>query len=111
MLLEAAKPVTFILCIVSLYAVFHAAFLNPAADFDERIRESLGLLALAAGISVMSALVFRRAARKPLTGAMRLTATLPVRMFSWAAGVMFVLFVVAWYLETHCKFYRDVRFY
>jgi len=111
MLREAAKPVTFIFCILSLYAVFHAAFLNPAADFEQRIWESLGLLALAAGISVVSALFFREAAQKPLTGAMRLTATLPVRMFCWASGVMFVLFVVAWYLETHCKFYRDVRFY
>jgi hypothetical protein len=31
-------------------------------------------------------------------------------MFCWAAAVMVVLFVVSWYLETYCVFYRDIRF-
>jgi hypothetical protein len=31
-------------------------------------------------------------------------------MFCWAASIMLVLFVVSWYLETYCVFYRDVRY-
>jgi hypothetical protein len=43
MLLEAAKPVTFIFCILSLYAVFHSAFLVPASEMPQRIYGSLEL--------------------------------------------------------------------
>jgi hypothetical protein len=111
MFIEIAKPVTVIFCILSLYAVFYAAFLDPANDLDQRIYESPGLLALAAGVSVASALVFREAMQEPYAGNARLTATLPVQMFGWASGAMFVLFVVSLYLESHCIFYRDVRFF
>jgi hypothetical protein len=115
MLVEVAKPVTLISCIISLYAVFHAAFLVPSSDMHERIYHSLGLLALAAAISLISGLVFRGATkeRDPETrharGA-RLTSTLPVQTFFWASSAMLVLFVISWYLESHCIFYRDVRF-
>jgi hypothetical protein len=40
----------------------------------------------------------------------RLTSTLPVQMFCWASSAMLVLFILSWYLETYCIFYRDVRF-
>ena len=33
-----------------------------------------------------------------------------MRVFFWTTGVMLVLFLLAWYLETHCIFYRDVRY-
>jgi hypothetical protein len=61
MLVELAKPVTLISCILSLYAVFHTAFLIPSSEMDERICDSLGLLALAALISFVSGLIFRYA--------------------------------------------------
>jgi hypothetical protein len=109
MLIEVAKPVGFVFCILSLYALFHAAFLNPAGDLDQRIYESLRFLALAACISVASALVFRQAAQASYGRRTRLTAMLPVQMFFWASGVMLVLFLVSLYLESHCVFYRDVR--
>jgi hypothetical protein len=32
-----------------------------------------------------------------------------VRLFCWAAGVMVVLFLLGWYLQTHTVLYRDVR--
>jgi uncharacterized membrane protein YdcZ (DUF606 family) len=110
MFAEVAKPVTLVLCILSLYAVFNAAFLAVSMDMHEKICESLIRLALAAVISLISGLIFRDATQEPYAGRARLTATLPVQMFCWVSGAMGVLFVVSWYLETYCVFYRDVRF-
>jgi hypothetical protein len=110
MFLDVARPVTLIGCILSLYALFHTAFLLPSTDMNQRIYDSLTLLALAAGISVIGGLVFRGAAQEPGTGRARLTATLPVQVFCWASGTMLVVFVVSWYLGRYCIFYRDVRF-
>jgi hypothetical protein len=110
MLVEVAKPVTLIFCILSLFALFHTAFLIPASDLHQRIYDSLELLALAAAISLISGLIFRKAPRGPYSGSDRLTSTLPVQVFCWASIGMLVLFIVSWYLETYCVFYRDVRF-
>jgi hypothetical protein len=110
MLVEVAKPVTLIFCILSLYALFHTAFLVPASDMHQRICDSLGILALAATISLIGGLIFRDAAHGAPAGWKRITATLPVQLFFWGSGAMLVLFIVSWYLESHCIFYRDVRF-
>lgn len=110
MLVEVAKPVTFISCILSLFAVFHTAFLGPSSDMHQRIYDSLARLALAATICLISGLIFRKTTPQPHSGSTRLTATLPVQVFCWASGAMLILFVVSWYLESHCIFYRDVRF-
>ena len=109
MLLELAKPVVLVVCILSLYAVFYAAFLDPAINLDQRIWESLGLLALAGCLALASGLIFRETLSASSARNLRITATLPVRMFCWATGLMLVLFLVAWYLETHCILYRDIR--
>ncbi len=109
MLIECAKPVTLVLCILSLYAVFHAAFLNPANDLDARVYESLRFLGLAACISLAGALVFRQGMQEVYGRRARLAAMLPMRMFYWASGIMLVLFVVSLYLERNCIFYKDVR--
>ncbi len=109
MFIEVAKPVAFVFCLLSLYALFHAAFLNPASDLEERIYESLSLLALAACISVLSAMIFRQTTRESYARSARLSSTLPVQMFFWASGVMFILFLISLYLERHFIFYRDVR--
>ena len=68
------------------------------------------VLALSAAISFLSGLSFRATEPEPQNSQLRLTATLPVKLFFWGAGAMFVLFVVSWYLETYCVFYRDIRF-
>lgn len=109
MFVEVAKPVALVLCILSLYGVFHAAFLSPTSDLEQRIWDSLVLLALAGGISITSGLIFRETPRGSAIDTSRLTATLPVQLFCWASSVMLVLFVVSWYLENHCVFYRDIR--
>jgi hypothetical protein len=110
MLLEVARPVTFIFCILSLYSVFDAAFLVPSIDMRQRICDSLALLALAAATSLISGLIFRDSTHEPEAASMRLAGTLPIQMFCWAASIMVVLFTVSWYLETYCVFYRDVRY-
>ncbi|MGC2257430.1 MAG: hypothetical protein WA198_20195 [Candidatus Sulfotelmatobacter sp.] len=110
MLVEVARPVTLISTILSLYALFHTAFLIPSGDLHQRIYESLEMLALAAAIALVGGLVFRESPSKSASGGMRLTGTLPVRVFFWSASVMLILFVVSWYLESYCVFYRDIRF-
>ena len=109
MFLELAKPVAFVFCILSLYALFYAAFLNPGSDLDQTIYDSLIMLAVSAEVSLVSGLIFRGPASNTGHSSQRLSATLPVRMFCWASLTMLVLFLVVSYLETGV-FYRDVRF-
>lgn len=109
MFLELAKPVALVSCILSLYAVLYSAFLNPTSELDQKIYDSLGLLALSAAICLVSGLIFCEATSGPRFGSARLIATLPVQMFCWAATAMVIFFLVSLYLETHCIFYRDVR--
>ncbi len=106
MLLEVARPVALTLCLLSLFAVFHAAFLTPASGLQQRIWDSTELISLSAGICLASGLIFRESGR---AGAGSLTSTLPVQLFCWAFGLILMLFLVSWYLETYCVFYRDVR--
>ena len=108
MFVDVAKLVILIGCILSLYALFHTAFLIPSTDMDQKVYDSLTELALAAGISMIGGLIFR--ADKQESRRAEFTGTLPVQLFCWAAGSMLVLFVVSWYLESHCIFYRDTRF-
>jgi hypothetical protein len=104
MLLEVAKPIALLLCMLSLWCVFYTAFLVPANDLEQRIWDSLVLLSLAAGICLTSGMIFCEPA-KPGS----LTSTLPIRMFCWAVGLMAAWFLVSWYLETYCIFYKDLR--
>jgi hypothetical protein len=114
MLLELAKPVALLLCLLSLYALFHTAFLAigsselllPNHALQDRILDSLLLFALSAGICLISGLLFREAEPKPHPS---LSATLPLQLFYWATGIMLLLFVLSRYLETHCVFYRSTH--
>jgi hypothetical protein len=114
MLLELAKPVALLLCLLSLYALFHTAFLAigsnelmlPNQALHDRVLDSLLLFALSAGICLISGLLFRDSAPNPHPS---LSATLPLQLFYWATGIMLLLFVLSWYLETHCIFYRSTR--
>ena len=114
MLLELAKPVTLLASVLSLLVVMHTAFFGTETDFDQRIYDSLIVLALSAAVSLLSGLVFlertRKAARASHHYLMRVMETFPMQVFFWTAGIMAAIFVVAWYLETHCIFYRDVRY-
>jgi len=110
MLLELAKPVALLLCLLSLFAVFHTIFftledpqllLQPHAAIRDRIIDSLLLLALSAGISLVGAYIFREAEPYPHPS---LSATLPLQLFYWATAIMLILFPLASFLETHYIF-------
>jgi hypothetical protein len=111
MLLDAAKPAALLLCVLSLCALFHAAFLAPGTVPDllpgstlyNRILDFLPLFALSSAICIVSGLLFRETEPEPRPS---LSATFPVQIFYWTIGIMSVLFIVSWYLETHCIFYR-----
>ena len=109
MFAEVAKPITFLVCILCLCAVFNSAFLSSSIDLDQKICNSLVMLALAAAICLVSGMIFRDAKEDRSSGKRALTATLPVQVFCWTSLIMVVLFVISWYLETHCVFYRDVQ--
>jgi hypothetical protein len=115
MLLELAKPVALILCLLSLFAVFHTLFLSiedphlilqPHQAFDDRILDSLILLAISAGICILGGLLFRESEPSPHPS---LASTLPMQIFYWATGIMVVLFFLAWFLETHYIFSPSVH--
>jgi hypothetical protein len=114
MLLELAKPVALLLCLLSLCALFHTAFLAlgsnelmlPNQALHDRVLDSLLLFTLSAGICLISGLLFRETETNTH---LSLSATLPVQLFYWATGIMLLLFVLSWYLETHCIFYRSTR--
>jgi hypothetical protein len=110
MLLELAKPVALLLCLLSLFAVFHTIFftledpqllLQPHPAIHDRIVDSLLLLALSAGISIVGAFIFREAEPDPHPS---LSATLPLQLFYWATAMMLILFPLASFLETHYIF-------
>jgi hypothetical protein len=114
MLLEIAKFVALALCLLSLYAVFHTLFfaiedphllLQPHKAFDDRIIDSILLLALSAGISFVGGLIFREA-EQPCPS---LATTLPLLIFYWATGAMVVLFLLAFFLETHYTFSPSIH--
>jgi hypothetical protein len=116
MLLEVARPIALLLCLLSLCALFHAAFLVPGSlellvpgpAMHDRIINSLLLLSLSAAICLVSGMIFREYAHRPQP---TLSATLPMQLFYWATGTMLLLFALSWYLETNCIFYRDTRWW
>jgi hypothetical protein len=118
-LLELARPVTLLCSMISLLAVFHTAFLGAETDYSQRIYDSLGVLLLAAGFALIGGLIFLEDGRgngerlrkvQRVRRELRITDTFPVQVFCWTTGIMAVLFVLSWYLETHCIFYRDIHF-
>ena len=106
MLLELARPLSFILSILSLYPVMFSAFFVPGTHWQERLATALLYIALAACICFMSGLLFSWPSRanpeaaNPGSG-QSLMSTLPVRFFFWAMTAMTILFAVSWYLEEY----------
>lgn len=108
MWLEIMKPIALLLCLLSLYAVFHTMFLTPAITLEQRILHALELLAISAAISLTGGVIFSR----PVSASSNqspLFTTLPVQLFCWSTAVMLVLFTISWYLENYGVFYRDAH--
>jgi hypothetical protein len=113
MVLELARPVALLFSILSLLGVFHSAFLEPTGDVEQRLVGSVGPLLLAAGIAFVGGLTFQARWRTGGNGrseyVVPLIETFPVRIFCWSVAGMAVLFLLSWYIEAHCIFYRDIR--
>jgi hypothetical protein len=57
--LELAKFASLLLSIFSLDALFHAAFLEPASRFEQRLLPSLDMLLLSAAVCLGDGYIFR----------------------------------------------------
>jgi hypothetical protein len=101
MFLELAKFVSLLLSILSLDAVFHAAFMGSASDLDQRLLPSLRLLLLAAAVCLGSGYIFRAWEQKAGRRHASLAASFPMQIFWWASGTMALLFALAWYLQVY----------
>ncbi|HEX3966705.1 MAG TPA: hypothetical protein VHW70_01950 [Edaphobacter sp.] len=114
-LLEFAKLAALLLCLLSVYAVFHSLFfsiedpqlfLQPHHTFVDRILGSLFLLGISAAISFVGGVIFREAEPPPHPS---LAKTLPLLIFSWSTSIMTLFFFLAWFLETHYVFSPSVH--
>jgi hypothetical protein len=101
MFLELAKFVSLLLSILSLDAVFHAAFMGYSSDLEQRLLPSLRMLLLAAAICLGSGYIFRAWEQKAGRRNASLAASFPMQIFWWASGTMTVLFAVAWFLQAY----------
>jgi hypothetical protein len=99
-MLELAKAVSFMVCILSLYWAAISAFFVPGAQWKERLWIAAFKLIAAAAICFYSGMVFSWPARTNPTAFQRLTSTLPVRLFFCAGAAIVVLFVLSWYLAS-----------
>jgi hypothetical protein len=101
MFLELAKFVSLLLSILSLDAVFHAAFMATASDLEQRLLPSLRMLLLAAAVCAGSGYIFRAWEQKLGRRNATLAASFPMQIFWWASGTMALLFAVAWFLQAY----------
>jgi hypothetical protein len=97
-MLELAKAVSFLVCILSLYWAAMSAFFVPGAQWDERLWLAAFKLLAAAAICFYSGMVFSWPSPTNPTAFQRLTSTLPVRVFFWALAGIAVLFTLSCYL-------------
>jgi hypothetical protein len=97
-MLELAKAVSFLVCILSLYWAAISAFFVPGTQWEERLWIAAFKLLAAAAICFYSGMVFSWPSRSNPTAFQRLTATMPVRLFFWSLAGIAVMFALSWYL-------------
>jgi hypothetical protein len=100
-LLDLGKALSFILSILSLYAVLESAFFVPGSDWLERLNLSLLRIAIAACVCFASGILFALPRPNHAESDMPITSTLPVQMFFWAMAAVAILSAVSWYLEVY----------
>ncbi len=97
-MLEIAKAVSLLICILSLYWAAISAFFDPGSQWQERLWMAGFRLLAAAAICFYSGMVFSWPSRTNPTAFQRLTSTMPVRLFFWALAGIVALFALSWYL-------------
>jgi hypothetical protein len=99
--LELAKFASLLLSILSLDAVFHAAFLAPASQFDQRLQPGFEALLLSAAVCLGSGAIFRAWEMRLGRRDVRLAATLPMLLFWWGSSILILLFFGGWVLDRY----------
>ncbi len=97
MLLDLGRAFTFLLSILSLYALIDTAFFLTATTWQQRLMASITRVVLAASISYASGLLFHRKTNPNIP----ISRTLPVRIFLWTLSAVIVLFTLAWLLDAY----------
>jgi hypothetical protein len=97
MLLDLGRAFTFLLSILSLYALIDTAFFLTATTWQQRLLASISRVVLAACVSAASGLLFRHETNPVIP----LSRTLPMRIFLWTLFGVAVLFLLAWFLDTY----------
>jgi hypothetical protein len=95
LLLDLGRAFTFLLSILSLYALIDTAFFATATTWQQRLLASIARVVLAACVSFFSGLLFH------LHGNLPISRTLPVRIFLWTLAGVIVLFTLAWLLDAY----------
>jgi hypothetical protein len=98
-MLELAKAVSFLICILTLYWAAISAFFVPGSQWEDRLWVALFKLLAAAAICFYSGMLFSWPSKTNPTAYQRLIATMPVRMFFCALAGIAVLFVLSWYIS------------
>jgi hypothetical protein len=101
MLLELARFASLLLSILSLDAVFHAAFLEPATHFEQRLVPALGMLCFSAAICLGSGYIFHAWEVKTGRRDGTVAGSLPMMIFWWGAGLIMLLYFGGWVLNTY----------
>jgi hypothetical protein len=99
--LELAKFASLLLSILSLDALFHAAFLEPASHFEQRLLPSLDMLVLSAAVCLGGGYIFHAWEQKAGRRDASIVRSLPMLIFWWGAGIITLLFAMAWLLQTY----------
>jgi hypothetical protein len=95
-LLDLSKLVSFVMSILSLYALLDTAFFIPATRWEDRLVASVARIGFAGCISLTSGLLFQFSQPQ-----VPLARTLPVRLFLWALSGFSLLFALGWYLDAY----------
>jgi hypothetical protein len=101
MFLDIGRALSFILSILSLYAVLESAFFVPGSDWLERLSLSLLRIAIAGCVCFVSGMLFAMPSTKHESSDAPLTSTLPVQLFFWTMAGVVILFAVSSYLEVY----------
>jgi hypothetical protein len=99
--LELAKFASLLLSILSLDALFHAAFLEPGDHLEHRLLPALERLMIAAAVCLASGWIFREWDRRTDPHAGGVVSSFPMLLFWWGSGIMALLFVARWLIERY----------
>jgi hypothetical protein len=97
MLLDLGRAFTFLLSMLSLYALIDTAFFITATTWQQRLLASIARVVLAAGVCFSSGLLFQFNTHPNVP----ISRTLPVRIFLWTLSAVIVLFTLAWLLDAY----------